>query len=474
MHPKNKPYADDHSRSWFWSALQQFGGKGIAMVSAIILARLLAPEDFGIFALVSIPLVICQQIIDGGIAQRLLQQKEIEERHLSTLFWANFGITILMIGLILGLSGIYGELIGEESIRPLLCASTLTLLIFNLAKVCEVRLTRAANFKTMTKISLLSNMGGLLVAVVCAFQGLGVWTLVVQQLTSTILNTAILQHTTQWRLGGKFEKGIVVDLYRFGLPLCLAQVYRAVASNLSSFLIGQRFSVSQLGFVTRGRLIPNHFMTASATFMSRVNLPALARVQDDGAGREKLFGDMLNRGVATGILLSIPMLFFPAVFVEILLGEKWLPGSVFFSLGAVFITTQIFWILLQDLLKSCAAVKTVSSCSLITSCLQLVGVIGLLPFGVVWVIVGDLLGRVAGCILITTLVLRRKLVKPGVFGHCFLQVLKVVSLPLLLATVGTMLPVPELGVCLVVTLVAAILIMKVQGFLAIFARFSPI
>lgn len=466
MTPSNtRSFSENHTHSFLWSALQQFGGKGIAMVGAFILARLLGPEEFGIFALVSIPLVVCQHIIDGGLGQAMLQRKKLGEGEYSTFFWLNLAITILLIGIVALCSGYYAYLFDQPRIQSLLTVSTIGLMILNLSKTSEIWFVKNFNFKILTKISIIGNLIGLVAAVLFAFLGFGVWALVIQQAFFAVCNTGLKIVFCQWRPKFLFNRDTAVGLYKFGIPLCVSNVFRSIAGQLSSIVIGKNFPVSQLGYLSRGRLIPNHVMTATAAFMSRVNIPILADSQDDEEKRDYLFMQMFYRGVTTGLLLLVPLFVFADLFISLLLGKAWLPSMVIFQIAAFQIPVLIIWTQFEDLLKSSGMVKTISGVGILMAATQAIGVLVLAQYGLVWILLGDVFGRAAGCAILGFVGFRRRILKIELFANTLLQIGKMALCPAILAGCAIILPSWSLFFWITTTILSGILIFKVQGFL---------
>ena len=82
-------------RGWLWGAVEQFAQRGMAMLVSLVLARMLAPESFGLIASVSIFITTAQQLIDGGIGSRIVQKKEVLEEDYIAFFWCNAAVSLL-------------------------------------------------------------------------------------------------------------------------------------------------------------------------------------------------------------------------------------------------------------------------------------------------------------------------------------------------------------------------------------------
>lgn len=267
----------------FWSFIERFSVQGVQFIITIVMARLLLPSDYGLIGMLAIFIGISQIFIDGGFSNALIQCKNKEEEDFSTVFFINISISII-IYLILFVSAPY---IASFYSQPILCSITriysLNLIINSLGAVNKTKLTIAIDFKTQSKISLLSAVISGVVGIICALNGIGVWALVVQALLSSVLNVFFSFFYVKWFPSLVFSKKSFRKLFSFGSKLLVAQCISSIYTNLYSAVIGKKFSSSDLGYYTRACQFVQLLSTNISGILSRVSFPVLSKIDDDNA-----------------------------------------------------------------------------------------------------------------------------------------------------------------------------------------------
>ncbi len=265
----------------FWSFVERYSVQTIQLVLNIVMARLLSPESFGLIAMLSIFMSLSQVFIDGGFSSALIQNKNRTEEDFCTVFYINISISIL-IYLILFFSAPF---IADFYHQPLLKAITriysLNLIVNSLVAVNKTKLTIALDFKTQSKISLSSAIVSGGIGIVCAIMGMGVWALVAQLMSATIINMCLSFFFVKWFPKAVFSKDSFHRLFAFGSKLLVAQIISSIYNNIYNLVIGKKFSSSELGCFSNADKISNFASTNIAGILTRVSFPLLSKIQDD-------------------------------------------------------------------------------------------------------------------------------------------------------------------------------------------------
>jgi O-antigen/teichoic acid export membrane protein len=180
----------------FWSALESWGRQAISFGVFFLLARLLGPGTFGLVALSSVFLAFLQVFLDQGFSQAIVQRQNLEPEHLDTAFWTNLGVSILLATTSIACAGLVSDLFKEPQITSIIRCSSLGLLLSAFSSVQDAILQRKLAFKALATRSLVGVVIGGVVGVSMAFMGFGVWSLVGQQL-STSLDSDFRQSTSR-------------------------------------------------------------------------------------------------------------------------------------------------------------------------------------------------------------------------------------------------------------------------------------
>jgi len=142
-----------------WSALDNAAQYGIQFVIGIILARLLSPDDYGLLGLTGIFTVICTALVNGGFSNALIRKKDVTDDDYNTAFICNLSMSLLLYAVVFPCAPLIADFFNREELTPLVRVSSLGLIIGALAMVQQTRLTKRIDFKTQTKITLVSQHG---------------------------------------------------------------------------------------------------------------------------------------------------------------------------------------------------------------------------------------------------------------------------------------------------------------------------
>lgn len=319
--------------SLFWKLMERGGTQGIQFIVQIVLARLLAPSDYGLIALIAIFITIANVFVQSGFNTALVQKKDSNEIDFSSVFYLSLFVASLLYLIIFFMAPFIAEFYGVLQLAAVLRVLAITLFFGAFNSIQNAIVSRKMQFKRL----FYSSLGAILVSgtigIVFAYEGLGVWALVAQQLTNQIMITVILWFTVKWRpkLIFSFEK--IKGLFSYSWKLLVSSLIDTVYKNLRSLIIGKIYSPDILGFYNRGDQFPQIIVTNIDGSIQSVMLPALSSEQDN---RQRV-REMVRRSIVTSSFIIFPMMVGMAVIseplVKILLTEKWLPSIPFLQIA---------------------------------------------------------------------------------------------------------------------------------------------
>ena len=188
-----------------WSAVQRFGTMMLSFVSNLVLVRLLSPEDFGAIGMLTIFIALSTNFIDGGFASALVQKSNPTQRDYSTIFFWNLSLaTILYVFIWVG-APFVASFYEMAILSDLLRLEALVLIINALCIVQRTRLRKQLQFKKIAEVDLLSSAIAVIVAIFSAYNGLGVWSLVIYQLALSSGQAIGLWTVLRWRPSFVFD-----------------------------------------------------------------------------------------------------------------------------------------------------------------------------------------------------------------------------------------------------------------------------
>jgi len=321
--------------SLFWKLMERGGTQGIQFIVQIILARLLAPEQFGIIAIVMVFIYLAQVFVQRGFNTALVQKKDADDKDFSSIFYLSLVIAGVLY-IIMYISAPYiASFYNDTILTNVLRVISLTFFAGAFNSIQNAFVARNLMFKKLFK----SSLGAILISgalgIIAAYQGLGVWALVIQYLTNQVAITIIMWFTVKWRPKLIFSFSRVKELFSFGWKLLASALLDTGYREIRTLIIGRIYTPSVLGYYNRGQQFPQVLVTNIDGSIQSVMLPTLSAHQDD----RKRVKEMMRRAIVSSSFLVFPMMFGMAAVAEplikIVLTDKWLSAVPFLQIFCI-------------------------------------------------------------------------------------------------------------------------------------------
>ena len=320
--------------------MERGGTQGVQFVVSIIIARLLAPADFGVVALVLVFLNIADVFVQSGFNTALVQKKDADNLDFSSVFYVSIGVSILFYFIIFFLSPYIAFFYNRPELVLIVRVMALTLIIGAFNSVQEAYITRNLLFKKLFFRSISVAVPAGAIGLVCAYSGMGVWALVIQRLATAFLLCVFMWFSVKWRPQLIFSISRVKKLFSFGWKLLASALLDTGYRELHSFVIGKLFAPSALGFYSRGNHFPSIIVSNVNTSIQSVLLPTMSSFQDDRIRLKQ----MTRRAIVMSSYIIVPLMACLAAIAKplvlIVLGEKWLECVPFIQICCF---TYSFW-----------------------------------------------------------------------------------------------------------------------------------
>ncbi|MDO4290324.1 MAG: lipopolysaccharide biosynthesis protein [Eggerthellaceae bacterium] len=318
--------------SFVWKFLERGGSQVVQLVVQIILARILAPEDFGALAIMLVFVNIGNAIVQSGLNTAIVQSPDADENDCSTVFWMSFVVSVVLYCVIFFLAPTVAAFYSMSAIVWPLRILCLILPFGALNSVQVAIVQRRLQFQKVFVATMVAVIVSALFGIGLAFIGAGIWALVAQQLVYQIVNSLVMAVQVRWRPRLVFVAGRASRLFSFGWKLLASGLLEQVYQSLSDLIIGKQFNASNLGLVSQGKKYPQALGSMLDGAIQPVMLSAVSRVQSDVAYVKRL----VRRALKTSTFLIVPSMTLFAVAAEpivgLLLGEKWLPCVPFLQM----------------------------------------------------------------------------------------------------------------------------------------------
>lgn len=315
-------------------AFSQGGTLVLRTASLMVLARLLAPKDFGLVGMVTAFTGVLNLFRDFGLSAATVQRGHVTEDEISTLFWINVLVGSALGFILMGMAPFVAVFYHEP--RLVLVSMVLaTSFIFNGAGVQHTALLeRQMRFTALAAIDLFALLVSTAIGITMAATGFGYWALVAGTVSLPLITTVCLWFTTGWKPGGAHWNQGLHSLLRFGGALTVISLIAYVAYNLEKVLLGRYWGANALGLYGRGyQLINLPTDNINAAFWG-VAFSGLSRVREE----PPRFKSYFLKGYSLVLALTIPITIAAALFandvIYVFLGPKWNEVAAIFRLLA--------------------------------------------------------------------------------------------------------------------------------------------
>ena len=311
-----------------WNAIEKFLVKGTSFAISIVLARILAPSDYGLIGMLAIFIALSNVFIESGFVKALIQKQDCTDTDYSTAFYSNFGMAVL-IYIVLFFAAPYVAIFYNE---PLLCdvlrilAINFVLGSFNIVQ--RAKLIARMDFKSLAKINFVGTLIGGLGGLVLAYSGFGVWALIGQTIMATFVMLFMFPYYSQWKPKFVFSTASFNTLFGFGSKLLISGTVATVVNNIATIAIGKVYKSSQLGYYAKASNFADLIAWTVNDILGTVTFPVLSELQNDkermiSVYRKSLFFSAM---IIFPVMILIALLAKPMIIA--LLTEKWIPAVI--------------------------------------------------------------------------------------------------------------------------------------------------
>ncbi len=317
---------------FFWKFSERILAQLISFVVSIVIARILSPEDYGLVAMSMIFISLANVFVVNGFSTALIQRKDVDETSFSTLFYCSLLISIILYVILFFAAPFIAAFYNRTEITQLIRIFAIILPLSSYKSIQNAYVSKNLDFKKFFFSTLSGTIISAIVGIVMAVKGFGVWALVAQYFTNNIIDSIVLTFTIKWKPKLLFSFENAKPLLSYGSKILLVDLIGTLYNQLTSFIIGKKYTSADLAFYTKGRQIPDLINTNISSTITSVVFPAFSTSSDD----YEEIKNMSKKAIKTSSYILMPFYFgLMAVshnLINFLLTEKWLPCVIFVNI----------------------------------------------------------------------------------------------------------------------------------------------
>lgn len=368
--------------------MERFSAQGFGFIITIVISRLISPADYGLIAMLSIFIAVSQVFIDSGLSNSLIQNQNRTEKDYSTVFLLNIAIGLICYTILFCGAPWVASFYEQPLLVDILRVYALVLIINSLILVQRAIVYIRFQYRKLSLISILSILVGGGIAIWMAYKGYGVWALLSYYLVQSIVLSGLLWITSDWHPHFIFDRDAFHRAFNFGWKILLANILHTIVSNLYTLVIGKKFNAIDLGFYGRGQSIAYVYPSNISNMFNQAVFPVLCELQNDA---EKLKHVFLRYILIAALLTFLPLMLLVSLaesFVDLLLGEQWLPAVPIIQILSVGYMLDPIMRLNAIVLNVTGKTKLSLQAEIVKKVFLVMLLFGTMPFGIKWIAVG--------------------------------------------------------------------------------------
>ena len=306
-----------------WIAIANIFRQILSLVSIVIFAKLLSVEDFGIFSILMIFNSFLIIFGDMGTTAAIVHTQKPSKLLLSSVFYFNLMTGLLLSSLLILSSTAISLFFEIPKLEPLLKLISLNFIIMSFMLVQKALLEKSMDFKSISTAESLSVLIGLILGLVSAYYGMGVYSLITQTLSTSIIATVMLWYYSKWKPEWSFSLDEIKKIWKYTANLSAFEIINHFSTQADSFLIGKYLSASALGIYSIAYKIMLYPLQNISRVLMRVLFPAFSKLQNNDAKFREVYKHAIFYISLIAFPIMVGLMSTAEVLVDILFGDKW-------------------------------------------------------------------------------------------------------------------------------------------------------
>ena len=321
--PSSESTTEKAVRSVKWLAMTEVVSRAISPIVTVILARLLAPEDFGVVATAMIAISFAQMFFDVGLGKALVQTEELSDKAGSVVFWSNVSLGFLVYSLLFFAAPLIADFFRSPDSESVLRVLGIQIVITSMASVQSALIVRGLEFRRLFWIRAATALVPAVFSIPMAFSGYGVWALVAGALIGQTMNLVLLWKASKWRPRFEYDLHIARTLFRFGSWVLIESVAAWLLVWGDTLIVGKLLGLRSLGVYQTGWTLVSVVFGLALNPILSVLFPTFSRMQGDIEGLRMSFHRIDRLIIAVSLPIGVGLFLTGPGLASVLFGDRW-------------------------------------------------------------------------------------------------------------------------------------------------------
>ena len=395
LHSKIECAVSAVRRSLLFSLADSYLGVMLQLASTLVISRLLSPTDIGIFSVAAVLAALASTFRDFGVAEYLIQEKELTTSKIRAAFAANLIVSWLMAFILFGASGWVADFYRQPGVAEVMRVQSLNFLLIPFGAVTVAFFRRELNYRPIFIAGLLANITSFLVAIAAALHGYGYMSLAWSSLAGVVVSVlvSVLMRPKDFPRLPSFSG--LAEVARFGRHASGIYLFGQMGRSAPEAVIGRALDMPSVAYFSRANGLLEIFNRTVMRAVLPVCLPYFAQEARTGSGGGKgyLKATCLLTGVGWPFFLFIGAVSYSAI--RLLYGPQWMqsvPLTQILTIAAIF---ELPYFLTSEVMIAAGRIDQSNRLQFVVQSARLVSLLLVFPFG----LTGACWGLVAAALL---------------------------------------------------------------------------
>lgn len=322
-----------------WSAITEVVAKFVMPLSNMILARILAPEAFGVVATVTMITSFADMFTDAGFQKYLIQHefKNEDEKftYANIAFITNFIVSILLWGIIILMRHEIARLVGNPGLGNVIAIASFQLILTSFSSIQMALFRRNLDFKSLFAVRLLSVCVPFVITLPLGLLGFSYWSIIIGNIFTHLSNAVILTVKSKWKPKKSCDYKILKKMLSFSIWTLIESISIWLTTWVDTFIIGSLLSQYYLGLYKTSTSMVNALMAIITSSTTTVLFSTLSRLQNDDSKFNYVFLKFQRLVSILIFPLGIGVYLYRDLATQIILGNQWKEASEIIGVWAL-------------------------------------------------------------------------------------------------------------------------------------------
>jgi O-antigen/teichoic acid export membrane protein len=370
-------------KGFAWGVAERVFSALFQIYVSVMLLNRIDPADYGMWAILLALFAVFNTFVDSGFSQALIRKTNPTERDFASAFYFNMAISVVLYGLLVGLTYPAARLLDMPLLTTLAPVFYLAVPLGGLSIIQQTVMTREFDFRRLSIINFASAIAGGVAAIAMAVGGCGIWSLIGQRLVQTGVRAVLIWVFGRWRPRAGFSGSSIREMFGYSSRLLATDMINNLYSKIPQFVIGHGVDKATLGLYDTAQKIKDMPLTATMSSMQAVTFPALSNL----AGDDRKFADGVSQVVSSILFVMYPVMAGLIVvapdFFGLFVREEWQGAIPFFQILCLVGLFLPITVISYNAMKARSNGQVVVRTEVIKKVLATLVLVATIPFGAI-------------------------------------------------------------------------------------------